>query len=61
MVEEYNTRFRLVQLFNRRSVKPTTGRAEIAFNADGTITYTLYDGSQKIAIPWTSEFLTEAP
>lgn len=61
LVEEYNTRFRLVTLFNKRSVKPHTGRAEIDFNADGTVTYTMYNGSQKIAIPWTSEFLTEAP
>ncbi len=63
MVEEYNTRFRLVKLFNEhvRRVKPNTGRAEIVFNADGTLTYTLYDGRQKIAIPWQSEFLTEAP
>ena len=63
MVEEYNTRFRLVKLFNElvRRVKPNTGRAEIVFNADGSVTYTFYDGTQKIAIPWTSEFLTKGP
>ena len=60
---EHSGRDTLVTAVNKHvlRVKYSGDRTPVVFNADGSVTHKLPDGSRKHAIPWQSKFLNEAP